>query len=103
MSLANSSGKTLSRFTILELLSKSFFGLTCQGLAERAGQEQWNTRSGRASLATRLRRLRSFGLVYRELDGLSRPARSRREGVYRWRISERGRCRLKWARDNELV
>lgn len=103
MSIADSSRQKLSRFRILELISKSLFGLTCADLVKRAGQEHWNTRSGRASLATRLRRLRSLGLIRPELDKLFRPARSRRSGIYRWRITARGEQRLAWANKKKLV
>lgn len=103
MSLADSSQGKLSRFRILELLSDSLFGLTCAGLAKRAGQKHWDTRSGRASLATRLRRLRTLGLVQFELDKSSRPARSRPDGIRRWRVSQRGIARLEWAKQQKKL
>jgi hypothetical protein len=100
--LANN-GEVISRFRILELLSEALFGLTCREVAKNTGKERWSTRSFRASLATRLRRLRSLGLVHRKLDRLFRPVRSRRVGIYRWYISERGRKRLLWAKSKKLV
>ena len=103
MRLGDSSGDELSRFHILKLLSDALFGLTCFQLAKKSGQEHWNTRSFRASLATRLRRLRSSGLIRRELDRLSRPAHSRRIGIYRWSITPRGQERLAWAKSKGLV
>lgn len=102
MRLADSSGPKLSRFRILELLSQEVLGFTCSGLAKRAGQD-WNTRSFRASLATRLRKLRQQGLVRSDLDKLSRPAHSRRAGVCRWRLTGRGLARLSWARSRKLI
>jgi len=77
MCIADSSHIKLSRFRILELVSGAIFGLTCSELAKRSGQEHWNARSFRASLATRLRRLRDLCLAKYELDTFSRPARSR--------------------------
>jgi len=101
--LANSSEPKLSRFRILDLLSAAIFGLTCSALAECTGQRRWNTRSFQASLTTRLRRLRQLGLIRRDLDKLSRPARSSRDGIYRWSITSRGRDRLAWARSKDLL
>jgi hypothetical protein len=103
MRLADSSEAKLSRFRILELLSGALFGLTCSGLAERTGQQNSGTRSFQASIATRLRRLRRLGLVRCDLDRLSRPAHSRRVGVYRWRLTGRGSDRLSWARSKKLI
>jgi hypothetical protein len=100
MRLADSSRAKLSRFRILDLLSEGLFGFTCIQLAKRSGQEDSGTRSFRASLATRLRRLRALGLVRCDLDKFSRPAHSSRDGIYRWRVSERGIARLKWAKKN---
>src|SRR5580698_6523432 len=100
MRLADSSRAKLSRFRILDLLSEGLFGFTCVQLAKRSGQKGNDTRSFRASLTTRLRRLQSSGLVNRNLDKFSRPAHSPREGIYRWRLSARGIARLKWAKEN---
>jgi hypothetical protein len=93
----------MTRFHILKLLSDALFGLTCSQLAKKSGKEHWNTRSYRASVATRLRRLRFSGLVRRELDRFSRPAHARRIGIYRWRITQRGQERLAWAKSKDLV
>jgi hypothetical protein len=93
----------MTRFEILKLLSDAFFGATCSQLAKMSGQKHWNTRSFRASLATRLRRLRSSSLIRRELDRWSRPAHSRRIGIYRWWITQRGQERLAWAKSKGLV
>jgi hypothetical protein len=95
--------EVISRFRILELLSETIFGLTCREIAKQTGKEHWSTRSFRASLATRLRRLRALGLVQRKLDRLSRPPGCRRVGIYRWQISDRGLKRLLWARSKKLV
>ena len=93
----------LSRFQILKLFSNALFGLTCSELARNSGRENWKSRSFRASLATRLRRLRSSGLIRRKLGTLSRPAHSSRAGIYRWWITERGRQRLAWAKSQDLL
>ena len=37
------------------------------------------------------------------MDRLSRPAHSRRAGVYRWWITQRGQERLVWAKSKGLV
>lgn len=103
MRLADSSRVNLSRFRILDLLSESLCGFTCIQLAKRSGQDESDSRSFRASLATRLRRLRTLGLVRCDLDKFSRPSHSRKIGVYRWRISERGVERLRWAKKNGRV
>ena len=84
-------------------ISDALFGLTCSQLAKKSGQEHWNTRSFRASLSTRLRRLRSSGLIRCELDRFARPAHSRRIGIYRWSITQRGQERLAWAKSKGLV
>jgi hypothetical protein len=103
MRLANSRRGELSRFRILELLSEGFGGSTCAELAKRTGNEKWKTRSFRASLTTRLRRLKALGLVNRSLDRFFRPARSRRVGIYRWNISAKGINRLAWAREKGWI
>jgi len=103
MCLANSSQHELSRFRILELLSEGFGGSTCAELAKRTGNEKSKTRSFRASLATRLRRLKALGLVDCGLDRFFRPAHSRRIGVYRWHISTKGISRLAWAREHGWI
>src|SRR5271154_5669110 len=100
MRLADSRRAKLSRFRILDLLSEGLFGFTCTQLAKRSGHKGNDTRSFRASLATRLRRLQSSGLVNRDLDKLSRPAHSLPDGVYRWRLTAHGIARLKWAKEN---
>jgi len=101
--LANSSQQHVSRFRILALLSGSVVGLTCLELAQRTGKANSATRSFRASLATRLRHLRRYGLVDFYYCKLFRPRRSRRIGVRRWRLTDRGRKRLDWAREQGRV
>jgi hypothetical protein len=103
MRLADSRRAKLSRFRILDLVSEAIIGFTCSQLAKRSGQTNWNTRSFRANLTTRLRRLHQQGLIRRDLDKVSRPAHSRRDGIYRWRITSRGVMRLRWAKQKELV
>lgn len=93
----------ISRFWILLELSETVFGLTCREIAKSTGREHWYTRTFRASLATRLRRLRSLGLVQRKLDPSFRPVRSRRAGIYRWNITDRGRERLVWAKSKRYI
>jgi hypothetical protein len=103
MRLADSRRAKLSRFRILDLVSEGIIGFTCSQLAKRSGQESSNTRSFRASLTTRLRRLYQLGLIRRDLDRVSRPAHSHKNGVYRWRITPRGIMRLKWAKEKKLI
>lgn len=103
MHIGDSTEYGMSRFRILKLISDAIFGLTCFELAQRSGQDHWNTRSFQASLATRLRRLRDSGLIKPGLDRSSRPPRARRKGVYRWRITRRGIARLAWAKAQRLV
>jgi hypothetical protein len=103
MRQGNSSRERFSRFRILELLSATDGALTCSELAKRSGQAGFWTRSFRASLATRLRRLRRWGLVWRHRERWGRPARSRRAGIYRWRISRRRLARLGWAKEKGLL
>jgi hypothetical protein len=103
MRLADSRRAKLSRFRILDLVSEGIIGFTCSQLAKRSGQKSWNTRSFRASLTTRLRRLYQLGLIRRDLDKISRPAHSRKNGIYRWRITSRGIMRLKWAKEKKLI
>lgn len=99
----NSTPKKVTRFRILALLSAADGGLTCKELAKVTEHERYITRSFQASLATRLRRLRRWGLVRRRLDKFDRPKRSRRKGVSRWRLSRRGSTRLSWAKSRGLV
>ena len=103
MRLADSRRAKLSRFRILDLVSEGIIGFTCSQLAKRSGQEGWNTRSFRASLTTRLRRLYQLGLIRRDLDKVSRPTYSHKDGIYRWRITSRGITRLKWAKEKKLI
>jgi hypothetical protein len=98
MRQADSRQDKMARFRILNLVSEGVFGSTCFQVAKRSGQANWYTRSFRASLATRLRRLRELGLIRCELDRISRSAHSRRDGIYRWRITQRGKDRLAWAK-----
>jgi hypothetical protein len=98
MRLADSRRAKLSRFRLLDLISQGIIPFTCNQLAKRSGQTSWYTRSFRANLATRLRKLHQQGLIQPYLDRTSRPAHSRRSGIYRWRITQRGRDRLAWAR-----
>ena len=103
MRLADSRRAKLSRFRILDLVSDGIIGFTCSQLAKRSGQPAWNTRSFRANLTTRLRRLHQQGLIRRDLDKISRPAHSRPEGIYRWWITQRGEDRLAWAKSEGLL
>ena len=87
----------MSRFVILALLARMNRAVTCVELARLCGLPGWFTRSFRASLNSRLRRLRRWGLVKRKLVPWLKPARASC-GVYVWTISERGKLRLQWAR-----
>lgn len=99
----NRSRQDLSRFRVLALLSTSDFGFTTAELAKASGRDRSSSRSFQASLGTRLRRLRRWGLVRCRLDKFDRPMRSRRKGVTRWRLSTRGVERLAWAKSNGLL
>jgi hypothetical protein len=93
----------MDRFGILHQLSKNclipgfYTPISCSELAKRIGIPQFRTASGRANLATRLRRLRAYGLVHRRMDRSQRPARGG-PGVYLWSISSKGLQRLSWAK-----
>lgn len=87
----------MTRFELLALLAGQNEAISCNRIAEISGQRSWYRRSFRASLASRLRRLRRWGLVRRRLAPYLRPAHAR-TGIYLWRISSRGRKRLQWAR-----
>jgi len=101
--LGDSSHVGINRFLILSELSSSFLGLTCFELSKNLGNGRERDRYFRASIATRLRRLRALGLVQCELDGFAGPSRSRRIGIFRWKLSRRGEARLAWAKSQGLV
>ncbi len=86
----------MTRFDILAILAGQNRGITCREIAELSGQTLFGTRSFRASLNSRLRRLWRWGLVRREMRQELRP-RHARTGVYVWDLSARGRQRLAWA------
>jgi hypothetical protein len=96
----------VTRFEILKLLSANttIFGypapISCAELAKRAGHPRFYSRSYKASLTTRLRRLWNYGLVIRQF------AKSRRPGPRRvsvWTISPKGMERLSWAKAHGRV
>jgi hypothetical protein len=101
--LGNSSHADISRFLILSVLFNSFFGLTCFEISKTLGKGRERDRHFRASIATRLRRLRASGLVRCELDKFAGPTRSRRTGIFRWRLTRHGETRLQWAKSQGLV
>jgi len=103
MRLADSSGPMLSRFRILELISTRQSGMTCSDLAKLTRLSGWYTRSFRASLGTRLRRLWKWGLLLRRMERSYRVRHSRRKGVFVWSITAKGMSRLQWARTRQLV
>jgi hypothetical protein len=98
----------MDRFTLLHYLSKNCVlpgfpvAITCAELANRIGDAQFSTPSGRANLATRLRRLWTYGLVRRKTDKSRRPARGG-PGVYLWSITEKGLQRLSWAKKHNKL
>ncbi len=103
MRQANSRTGRLDRFQLLELISASQHALSCTELAKLTGQPGWYTRSFRASLATRLRRLWRWGLLRRYLDTSQRPRHARRSGVFVWSMSPKGKDRLTWAKSEGLL
>ena len=82
----------MSRFQVLELVSRFPYGASMGTLETRAGQFR---RSQREALRTQLNRLHRWGLV-------SRQARTWRRG-YHYKITMRGRERLIWARNQGLI
>ena len=51
----------MTRFNILAIIAGQNQPLTCVEIAKLSGRPGWHTRSFRASLATRLRKLRRWG------------------------------------------
>jgi hypothetical protein len=92
----------MTRFQILAIIAGQNQALTCAEIAELSGRPGWYTRSFRASLATRLRKLWKWGLLRRDLHPWNRAAHSRQR-PYAWRLSARGRQRLSWARSEGKV
>lgn len=103
MRLADSSRPALSRFRLLELIAAHERGFTCSALAKLTHLPGWYTRSFRASLGTRLRRLWRWGLLQRRLERSHRTRHARRKGVFVWTITAKGMSRLQWARTRRLV
>ena len=64
----------MNRFELLDQLSRNCILLgicrpvSCADLAKQIGNPQFSTPSGRANLATRLRRLWTYGLARRKKD-----------------------------------
>lgn len=100
--LGNRTKPNLSRFDILELLSRQDYGISCRQLAEMSRRPGWYSREFRTSLNARLRKLWRYGLVKRRLYLGLRPYHAR-SGVFLWRISTRGRVRLQWAKERGLI
>ena len=83
----------MTRFELLELLNQQNCAISCAEISGLLKVPDRHTRSFCSSLATRLRRLYRWGLVRRQ----------RLRSRYLWRISERGRERLAWAKSRGLV
>jgi hypothetical protein len=92
----------MTRFEILRLISNFITPVTCKDLAKSTGFPNSRTRSFQASLATRLRRLRSHGLLQRGRYKSGLIFRSKRR-LNHWSITQRGKDRLAWAKSKNLV
>ena len=92
----------MTRFELLDLLSRQDRAISCRELAEKFRCPGWYSRGFRASLNARLRKLRRYGLVKRRLNRWLRPYHARC-GVYLWTISTRGKVRLEWAKQKSLL
>jgi hypothetical protein len=88
----------MTRFDILAILAAQPRPITCKQLAELTGKRGWYLRPFQADLATRLRRLRKWGLLKRGR------ARKKPFGAgrarYLWSITRRGLERLGCASAN---
>lgn len=92
----------MTRFEILRQFSTYITPVSCKDFAKRTGDPNAHTRSFQASLATRLRRLRAYGLLRRETYKSGLIFRSKRR-IHHWSITSRGRDRLAWAKSNGEV
>jgi hypothetical protein len=92
----------MTRFDILQQLSSYLMPVTCKQIAKDSGYINWRTRSFQASLATRLRRLKTYGLLRRETFRTGLIFRSRRR-LHHWSITSRGMARLAWAKSEGKV
>ena len=90
----------MTRFDILAILAAQSRPISCKRLAELTGLARWYRRSFQADLATRLRRLYRWGLLHRWQAG--KAFFGTRRG-YLWSVTQRGRARLEWARQRDLV
>lgn len=92
----------MTRFEILREFSKYFSPVTCKDFAKGTGNPKAHTRSFQASLATRLRRLRAYGLLRSATYKSGLIFRSKRR-LHHWSITARGRDRLAWAESEGKV
>lgn len=92
----------MTRFEILREFSTYVTPVTCKDFAKGTGDPKAHTRSFQASLATRLRRLRTHGLLRRATYKSGLVFRSKRR-LHHWSITSRGRDRLAWAKSKGKV
>jgi hypothetical protein len=92
----------MTRFEILGLFTAFLTPVTCKELAKHTRHPNSHTRSFQASFATRLRRLKSYGLLQRKRYRSGFIFRSKRE-FYHWTLTEKGKDRLAWAKSRGFV
>ena len=92
----------MTRFEILLEFSTYLTPVTCKNFAKGTRDPKAHTRSFQASLATRFRRLRAYGLLRRETYKSGLIFRSKRR-LHHWSITARGRDRLAWAQSKGNV
>lgn len=84
----------ITRFDILAILATQSRPISCARIAELTWMHGRHGRSFHADLATRLRRLRRWGLLKRW--SARAPVLGASRAKYLWSITQRGRERLAW-------
>lgn len=94
----------MTRFEILDQMADYLVPVTCAEFAKRSGHPKAHTRSFQASMATRLRRLKAYGLVRTEGFGWAwRPISRSKRRINYWFITRKGRDRLAWAKSEGKI
>ena len=92
----------MTRFQLLAVFADFILPKSCAEVAKHINQTRSQSRAYRADLATRLRRLWSYGLLHRDQRlGWFFPKSKRK--TYFWSITQKGVERLKWARTQGKV